>query len=84
MTNIEIWRNAGGNSLSYVEIVSVPSSTEEYTIQVSSSPGMLAGVVYKFVVRTVNDQGDSEFSDFVQAAASDFPAAPSAPTRNLA
>ena len=42
---------------------------------------MLAGVVYKFKVRTINDQGPSEFSEELDAAVSSFPAKPNPPTR---
>jgi hypothetical protein len=44
---------------------------------------MLAGVIYKFKVRTINDHGPSEFSEELDAAASSFPAKPSPPTRIL-
>ena len=52
-------------------------------ILISSSPGMQAGVVYQFKVRTMNDQGESEYSDTVYAAASSFPAQPNPPTQIL-
>ena len=45
---------------------------------------MVAGVIYKFKVRTINDHGPSEFSEELDAAVSSFPAKPSPPTRILA
>ena len=44
---------------------------------------MQAGVVYQFKVRTMNDQGESEYSDTVYAAASSCPAQPNPPTQIL-
>jgi hypothetical protein len=42
---------------------------------------MVAGVIYKFKVRTINNHGPSEYSEELDAAASSFPAKPNALSR---
>lgn len=83
ITNLEIWRNLGGTSLSFVLVASLQSSAKEFEIKVADSVGMQVGVIYKFKVRTINAEGPSEYSEEVDAAASSFPAQPSPPTRIL-
>lgn len=82
--NLQVWRNTGGNSLTFVKIVDLQSTVKEHTVNLADSAGMTAGVIYKFKVRTENDQGPSEFSDELDAAVSSFPAKPAMPTRVLA
>lgn len=55
ITAIQIWRNNGGDSLTYTNIVDLQNSVLIYTINLADSLGMLAGVIYKFKVRTLND-----------------------------
>lgn len=83
ITVLQIWRNEGGTSLNFVKVADLQSSTLQYEILLSSSPGMQAGVIYKFKVLTINDQGPSEFSDEINAAVSSFPLQPNPPTMIL-
>jgi hypothetical protein len=79
ITSYELWKNAGGTSTLY-SITSYDGYSSTATITTSAPDSLVAGSIYKFKYRALNDYGASDFSDEVNAGVTSFPTTPTAPT----
>lgn len=74
----ELWVNGGGSSGTFTQVTSY--SGVPGTASVSTADGLVAGSIYKFKHRAVNEIGESDFSDTIDAGVGAFPDQPSPPT----
>ncbi len=68
-----------GNQGTYNKVYEGMSSI--VTLDTTTDPGLSLGKVYRFIVRSHNVKGYSEYSPVVSAAFADLPAKPAAPTK---
>ena len=73
ITALELYRNLGGTSTTYQLVATLPAETDSYTLTVATD-GITSGVIYRFKVKTENDQGESDFSEEEVGGVSSFPA----------
>lgn len=82
ISSIQLWKNAGGTSTSYVKVADLSGSATEYTLYTTTpAHAITAGQIYKFKVITVNELGPSDFSDEIDGGVSSFPGQPLSPTK---
>ena len=74
VTRHELWVNAGGGSNVFSNITSF--NGDPGTFNVTLQDGLTAGSIYKFKHRAINELGESEYSDTIDAGVSSFPDAP--------
>ncbi len=79
ITQHELFVNGGGSSNTYTNVTSYSGEPGDVTIPVTSG-GLVAGSIYKFKHRAVNEVDKSDFSNTIDAGVSDFPDQPAAPT----
>lgn len=70
VTRHELWVNAGGGSNTFTNVTSF--SGEPGTANVTLSDGLSAGSIYKFKHRAINELGESDFSDTIDAGVSKY------------
>lgn len=80
VTGYELFRNEGGVSTNYIKITTYDGSSLDHTMTVDDD-SLVASTIYKFKYRAVNDYGESDFSDEVDAGVSSFPAKPDPVTK---
>ena len=74
VTRHELWVNSGGGSNSFTNVTSF--SGNPGNVNVTLTDGLTAGSIYKFKHRAINELGESDYSDTIDAGVSDFPDAP--------
>jgi len=75
LLTFELYRNDGSGSEPLIKVTSYVTNTMSHTL-VAATEGMIAGKIYKFFFRAINEVGQSERSIIVDYALVNVPDAP--------